>query len=210
MTVSNTLKEGMLSLGLEGKYEKLPNVVEYLRPDIHFQKTKKYLLHISSMVDRQKNVSGIIRVTKRIHRKRDDFELHLIGGDNDLPSLIEEAKEDKDIIFHGRKYPLKNYYSACDFFILNSNVETFSVVVAEALVYGKPVIITNCGGPEEYVDTESGIIIQKHNEEELENAIGYMLSNLDKYDNQKIAKKYRKMFSKETIGFKFKELVENL
>lgn len=49
------------------------------------------------------------------------------------------------------------FFCECDFFVLNSNFETFSVVTAEALAYGKPVIATRCGGPEEFVNKIMGI-----------------------------------------------------
>ncbi len=47
--------------------------------------------------------------------------------------------------------------------ITNSNYETFSVATAEALVCGVPVIATRCGGPEDFVTEDCGILIEPRN-----------------------------------------------
>ena len=48
-----------------------------------------------------------------------------------------------------------------DFHILNSDDEGFSVVTAEAILYGIPVIATKCGGPEDFVTPSTGILIER-------------------------------------------------
>jgi glycosyltransferase involved in cell wall biosynthesis len=43
--------------------------------------------------------------------------------------------------------------------IVNSRVETFSVVTGEALALGRPVIATRCGGPEQMVTEANGLLV---------------------------------------------------
>jgi glycosyltransferase involved in cell wall biosynthesis len=48
---------------------------------------------------------------------------------------------------------------AADAFVLASHVETFAVVVAEAMALGLPVIATRSGGPEDFVSPETGHLV---------------------------------------------------
>ena len=49
--------------------------------------------------------------------------------------------------------------AAADAVVLPSFVETFGVVVIEALSQGTPVVATVCGGPEGILTEESGILV---------------------------------------------------
>ena len=49
--------------------------------------------------------------------------------------------------------------AVCGCVIVNSNVETFSIVTGEALALGKPVIATRCGGPEGFIHESNGLLI---------------------------------------------------
>ena len=50
-------------------------------------------------------------------------------------------------------------YEECDCFVLPSAGETFGVVYVEAMAAGLPVIATRCGGPEDFVNEDNGILI---------------------------------------------------
>ena len=56
----------------------------------------------------------------------------------------------------------EEYLKAC--FVINfSESESFSLTCLEALYFGRPVIATRCGGPEEIIDEkESGFLVLHH------------------------------------------------
>ncbi len=68
------------------------------------------------------------------------------------------------------------------FVVINSNVETFSVVTGEALALGKPVIATRCGGPEAFIDEANGFLIPTANDAELANAMQQMVKEHARFD----------------------------
>jgi glycosyltransferase involved in cell wall biosynthesis len=82
--------------------------------------------------------------------------------------------------------------------VLNfSESESFSMTCAEASYYGKPVIATRCGGPEEIIaDQESGILVDKENITQMAEAI-VMLSN-----NAELQKQFGE-FGKSYVRQKF-------
>lgn len=214
-TVSNFLAQSMKYHGLNNNYYIVPNTISFF--DISTKKSndnkKKIILHVSTLYNHQKNVEGIIRAIKNILAIRNDFELRIIGGEHDkhfLESLVEELGLENYVIFYGgvSDLELKKHYQEADFFVLNSNYETFSVVTAESLACGIPVIVTRSGGPEEFVTPEQGIIIEPNNQKELEKAIAYMLDNHGNYDKNKLSKYARSKFSDEVVGKLFFEIYE--
>jgi glycosyltransferase involved in cell wall biosynthesis len=57
--------------------------------------------------------------------------------------------------------------------VLNfSEAESFSMTCAEAGFYGKPVIASKCGGPEEIIDDgKTGLLVQNKNRQQMEEAM---------------------------------------
>src|SRR5262249_12456033 len=48
----------------------------------------------------------------------------------------------------------------CAFVVVSSKRETFCSVAAESLACGTPLVITRCGGPEEFVNPDDGIMVE--------------------------------------------------
>lgn len=220
LPVSHLLENQMRDLYQENKYLVIPNVVdtEVFVPNYVSKKQRsiKKILHVSLLNDEQKNVSGIIKAINELLTIRTDFEMHFIGDGPDrmkLETLASDLKLlDKYIFFHGRvdDSKLKNLMQNSDFFVLNSRSETFSIVCAEALSYGIPVISTICGGPEEYINNNYGILIKSENNVELVNAMNYMLDNSTKYDPEKLHKYIEDKFSYDAVGLMFYKMYQSI
>jgi glycosyltransferase involved in cell wall biosynthesis len=63
---------------------------------------------------------------------------------------------------------------AADCFVLPSHAENFGVVLIEALSTGLPVISTRCGGPEDFITDEVGLLLRPGDEEGLAEALATM------------------------------------
>lgn len=122
-----------------------------------------------------------------------DLAKNLKIGDNVTFALIKPREE------------IAKAYEEAQIFILLSKLETFGVVYIEAMASGLPVIATRCGGPENFVNDDVGLVIDCQNVEQAVNAMDFMRSNYNKYDNKKISEYANKMFSPETIA---KQLIE--
>ena len=73
-------------------------------------------------------------------------------------------------------------YRACDCFVQPSHLESFSIVVLEALACGKPVIATRCGGPEFMITPENGLLVAKQDPSGLARAMRGMVSGAQAYE----------------------------
>jgi glycosyltransferase involved in cell wall biosynthesis len=209
LPVSIFLKKQMELFYSGTNYQIIPNVIDcsiFFPASIKEKYPKKRMLHVSLIDDASKNISFLIRTVKKISEKRLDFEFHIIGDGIDrkkLQVLSNDLGLDKEtIFFHGllNRQDLADFYRHCNFFILVSHAETFAVVCAEALASGIPVITTKCGGPEEYIDENVGIVIEPGNQEELISAINFMLDNSYKYDPKVLHEYIKTKFGYDVIG----------
>lgn len=90
-------------------------------------------------------------------------------------------------------------YRSADAFVLASRNETFGVVYIEAMASGLPVIATRCGGPEDFVTSENGVLIPTEDIDELYVAMRHMVEYRDLYNCRGISEYARENFSQKSI-----------
>jgi glycosyltransferase involved in cell wall biosynthesis len=170
--VSSDLKNSMLKSGLRGNYQIIPNVVNttLFKPTL---KTSKVftITHISSLLDKHKNISGMLRVAKQLEDCIDSFQWNFIGGTEDqFKNLIKNLDFKKNqvcFIDHIDHKKVPDFLNASDVFILFSNYENLPCVILEAFSCGVSVIATKVGGIQEFFPNEFGFLIDKKNEQQL-------------------------------------------
>ncbi|MFN6378829.1 MAG: glycosyltransferase [Flavobacteriales bacterium] len=206
MPVSKDLATAMQSFGIKNKYTVIPNVVN---TDI-FHFTEKHqkpyqFLHISTLNDEHKNISGILKTWKKAYEKRQDIHLK-IGGDGPVEEWRQFAHSigiyDDSITFFGEKkweeIALLMNESHC--LIQFSNYENLPCVIVESLSSGNYVISTNVGGIPEYINSSNGILIAKQDEQALLSAILEMPEKSILMDRKKLSEDAKSIFSMKQIG----------
>ena len=93
----------------------------------------------------------------------------------------------------------------CDFYISNSNFETFGMTIAEALMAGKPVISTLSGGPNEFLTSNNSIIVSKKDNNDLSKAIIKMSDKYSIFDSNEITSRIESKYGKKVIVEKMKK-----
>ncbi len=218
-TVSNALKQAMLNThGLKNNYFVIPNIVETitcaeLKETIN---DKINIIVVCDLMDEVKNVSGIIKAAAIVYKENPVFILHIIGDGKDRKMLESLAMEtgllNKQIIFYGEinNHEVYEKMLNSDFLILNSHYENFPCVILEAFSCGIPVIATKVGGVPEIIHEENGILIEKNNTRQLQEAIKYMIDNYQKYNKQKLNQFAQTNFTYEVVGKKFFEIYKSV
>lgn len=174
--VSNFLGKSMQEIGLKGNYVTVGNVINTNVFSYSEEKNKNFTItHVSSMLDDQKNISGMLRVAKQLENKIGNFTWQFIGGDNSkyqkLISELDFKKAKIEFINHISQKELTTYLQQANLYVSFSNYETFGVVMIEALACNTPVISTNTGILPELKNEGHFKIINIKNEEELLNSI---------------------------------------
>ena len=170
--VSSDLKNSMLKSGLVGTYEIVPNVVDTVlfKPSDTVNNVFT-ITHISSLLDKHKNISGMLRVAKQLEDCIDSFQWNFIGGtEGQFKNLIKNLDFKKNqvcFIDHIDHKKVPDFLNASDVFILFSNYENLPCVILEAFSCGVSVIATKVGGIQEFFPNEFGFLIDKKNEQQL-------------------------------------------
>ncbi|MCM1223029.1 MAG: glycosyltransferase, partial [Lachnospiraceae bacterium] len=97
-----------------------------------------------------------------------------IIGDGDLLDTLKNYVREKGVgekvTFYGFQTNPFPFVKASDIFVLTSKAEGFSLVVAEAMVLGKPVVSTKVSGPIELL-AEGGGVLTSHSPKDIARAI---------------------------------------
>lgn len=105
-------------------------------------------------LERVKGFDQLISIIRNIRGKGFDAHLWIVGEGSQadaLYSLVKEMDMKNHVTFTGF---MKNPYSLMsqmNLFVCSSRAEGFSLVIAEALLLGLPVVSVNCAGPQELI-----------------------------------------------------------
>lgn len=77
-----------------------------------------------------------------------------------LEALRERLGLQKNVILAGFRGDVPQFLRQCDLFVLSSTTEGLSIATIEAMGLGKPVVVTDSGGPAEIVcDGKTGLLV---------------------------------------------------
>ena len=149
----------------------------------------------------EKNIDLIIKAVDKLLKLDIDVRLNIVG-DGPL-----KAKLKKQISLLGSPHKIKLWgylqpnqlvkvLHQTDIFIMGSSLETFGVALIEAQACGVPSVATKCGGPNDIILKETGILVNPNSEFELSKGIQQIINNLKFYNSENIRKKTIERFGK--------------
>lgn len=130
----------------------------------------------------QKGFDRLLNVAKRLKDEHFRFKIHILGDGalrGDFEKYIAENWLDNFVKLYGFKsnpYPLM---SKCDVFVCSSRAEGFSLVIAEAMILGLPIVSTYCSGPNELLCEGKYGILTENSTEGLYNGLRQIIVNHD-------------------------------
>jgi glycosyltransferase involved in cell wall biosynthesis len=208
LPVSYALQKSIEAYGIRARFQVIPNVVDtnLFFPPVHVgevHRPKRILF--AGLLGPVKGIPYLLKALADLRHRRDDWQLDILGdgpGRIEYEHLAIELGLAKKVIFHGLKHKreVAEFMRQADLFVLPSLFETFSVVTAEALAAGIPVLATLSGGPEEFVTTEVGVLVPPGNTEALINGLDYMLSHLRMFNSDQISRYAIERFGPAQVG----------
>jgi glycosyltransferase involved in cell wall biosynthesis len=209
LTVSRSLRAGMEVLGLRATFEIVPNVVDtqLFHETGSTGSNKADHILIVCLLDRseKKGVETLMKALAQLAKIRDGWHLDHLGEGPALEKyqrLSEELGIADRITFHGAKSKAQvaEFMRNASMLVVPSVYETFSLVTAEAMASGLPVLATRCGGPEELISDDTGMLVPVSDPAALCCGIQAMLEKLDQFDRQSMSASARNRFSPENVG----------
>ncbi len=211
--VSDQLGISLQEFGVKSPQVTIGNVVNtnifHFKPKVASKVFR--VLHISSLQESTKNISGIISAFADFH-KRFPLSILNIGGDGDAEDLLKHIKETNlpheayRILPALSKEAVAREIEESDCFLLFSHIENQPVVILESLCMGRPVIATRVGGIPQLVDKSRGILIEANKQGHLIEALEEMYQNHRNYKAKKMASIAQSEFGYEAIAEKFSQV----
>lgn len=164
-----------------------------------------HFLMVADLVDRIKNVGGVLRALRLARNQGHDFNLEVIGDGPDR-TMLERMADVLELVgkvtWRGQlpNSAVLEHIARAGTVIINSPVETFSVVTGEALALGRPVIATRCGGPEAFITSGNGLLIAVGDDRALADAMITLSGEHGNYAPERVKATVGGTFSKEAVA----------
>ena len=132
-------------------------------------------------IETDKGTNELLKAFRKISRP--NFALLLIGSFDELrcnldTEVLEWAKANEKVIFHGFSREVPKYMSAMDILVHPTYREGFSMVIQQAMAMGCAIITTDVPGPSEVIEKDtSGLLVPDHNVEKLADAMAQLGSD---------------------------------
>ena len=194
----------------------VPNMVdtEYFKPLDKKPFVNRFTYLIVAMLRPEKRIDKIIESFVAIGNTH-LAKIRIVGDGPEYQRLKEVAVEHsltRQVEFvreTGKDVVLKNMQKA-DVCMLCSKMETFGVVLAEALSCGTPVIGGNIGGATDIINKDNGILVPIDNPIALTEAMKEMIEEPEKYDADKIRKDAIARFDVKVVIAKLVEIYQDV
>lgn len=154
---------------------------------------KKTVLHVTANFE-SPNKGGhdyVLDCAKRLRNEPIKFIVIGRAANRDWPENVKYLGQVKD------KQKLAQYYTLADLTLLTSRKETFSLVTAESLCCGTPIIGFRAGGPESIAIEEYANFVKYGDKNALAEAVSDMLAK--KFERTVIAENAKKEYSIERM-----------
>jgi glycosyltransferase involved in cell wall biosynthesis len=161
----------------------------------------------------QKGYDRLINVHAKLINEGIEHNLVLIG-DGEKKERLKQLCQDLEVVnsvhFLGFQSNPYKYLNAADLYVSSSRTEGLPLVVAEALILGKPVISTRCSGPVELLDNGKYGMIVENSEEGLYKGVKQLLLSKDERRKYELLSGQRKsFFNIDKIMFQIEDLIED-
>lgn len=192
----------------------IPNSLSF-ETDIKNSWSEKKILSIGRYT-RQKGFDFLIETAKELKNNFSDWKVEIIGSGEDeklLKDLVSEYHLKDNVLFLPPTKDVVSLYKSASIYCMSSRWEGLPMVLIEAQTCGLPIVSFDCPeGPSEVVlNNENGFLCKPDNPHDLAEKLKLLMN--DESLREKFGKnafESSKRFSSETIGEKWRRLLEKL
>ena len=217
VATSQALKTGIIQRFPENtnKIQIIPNPVDtnffVLNPNPVIENSV-FNFVVIALLRPEKNIDLLIKAFSDLLTNKPNCQLTIAGNGPErksLLALIQKLNLTNRVNLAGYQSPtgIRELLHKSQALILPSAVETFGVALIEAMACGLPVLATLCGGPEDIVTPETGLLVEKNNRTALMRGMVDLIERKDQFDSQKIREYAVRQFGLKTFTDKYSELL---
>ncbi len=212
LPVSDHLGKAIATFGAETEMLTVSNVVDTsIFHPCDIKPEKFTFLHISTLEERSKNITGILRGFKQLEMAGKDFILK-IGGDGDLEELkskIQDFGPSPDKVEIVTKQPIDGIADTmrtAHCLVMFSHFENQPCTILEALCTGLAVISSDVGGIPEVLNKTNGILIPAEAEDLFTDGLAEIMDIYSDFDGQQIARKAAQLYSYKAVAERLNDI----
>jgi L-malate glycosyltransferase len=181
----------------------IPNMIDEAQFSIS-RKPSMDVFHIGFLGSLNTNVKGLDHLLNAFSTL--DFPSHLhIGGAGKLLDNYKMQAKNLGIVDRCTFYGFINvvnvpaFFQRLHLFVCSSRFETFNISLIEAMACGIPVVSTKCGGPEDFVSSVNGYLVDTERGEALQTKIDLMRKDYHSFSSFAIREFVVSNFSSSVI-----------
>lgn len=205
--VQSPILEGHKPIVIENGLESTKIFHPILRDNLKKQlgiQEEKVILHVTaSFSKRETDLKGghyVYDLAERL--KNESIKIVIVGSREDapdfLPNMINAGKvKDQSL--------LAEFYSMADLTVITSKRETFSMVTAESLCCGTPVVGFLAGGPESIALPGHSEFVEYGNTQDLTDCVKRWLTHKQEH-GEEIPIKARERYSKQRMFYRYEDV----
>ncbi len=176
--------------------------------EVEFDKNKINVVTVARLVE-QKAIDRFIKIHSNLIQEGLEHVVYVIGDGPERDKLEKTIKDkgvEKSFILLGKKENPYPYIKAADYFVLLSHYEGYPMVLLEAQILGKYIIITDTAARETLQNYENCKIVG-NTEEDIANQLSEIMRNQKKYTVKQLDKK---QYQNEEIIEQIKKVIEEI
>jgi glycosyltransferase involved in cell wall biosynthesis len=207
VAVGTTLKKTMQAFCPRLDIDVIGNVIDtdFFTPGPpSFAEQPFSFLFVGALVE-GKGVQHLLPAVRLLQgQARADFEIRIAGA-GPYRRALEQMAANLGVLPRCRflgaldRPAVREEMRRCDGFVLPSLAETFGVVLVEAMACGKPVLATRCGGPEELVTPETGVLVETADPPALAAAMADFVERRRNFDRGRIRDSVVRRFGQDSF-----------
>ena len=212
LSVSSTLAtdlERILSIHAS-EFTTVPNMIDPEKfPFTALPKNETFTFGYMANLVEDKGHTTLIQAFKEVPNAK-----LLLAGDGPLRKQLEQLTTtlgiDDRVEFVGAipREKACEFFQEIDAFVHPSRYETFGIVLVESLSTGRPVIATRCGGPNDIIRSEDGILVDVDDAAGLAEAMRNMIGMV--WDTQSMRNGVEARYTKATIRGQLLEIYDSI
>lgn len=165
----------------------------------------------------EKNYPMLLRAFARVHGQLPEYKLHIFGRVEEslgIRELVAELGLQDAVVLEGQTDAIYEQICDAEIYVLSSLSEGMPNALMEAMGLGLAVIATDCpsGGPRQLIrHGENGLLVENDNEDEMADAMLYLLNNKVKAEEMaENAKRIVETYSLRNIVSQWKQYLDEV
>ena len=174
--IADDMVEELLGMGFSGRnFSRIPNGIA-LRASSSMRAPAPLRFLAVGRLAPQKGYDVLLRAVARLHGRLGDTRIRIIGDGPErerLRTLARDLQLDESVEWLGELRPdaIAQHLDTAHVFLLPSRYEGMSNAGLEAMERGLPLVMTQCGGLDRYVDASMGWVVPTEDEPALADAL---------------------------------------